>query len=512
TPFPVGSVVLLRDLVSAPHLNGARGTVRSRPNPDRQEVYIHEAKRSMAVKPANLRYEPRDVGSLSASEVRGALRVLYDDRRRKGKGGTGCGEDDDDGASSGMDEAELRRLLRREVAATPDDDDDDDDDVPVGERIAGLVARSNEPPGGTMPPPSSQDIDGERLRQGAERMASMTPDDLRRQAATMRAMGPSAIRAMHPQMGRMSDEQINMAIAQMEGVADDPAQLRMAAEQMKNMSEGELKRALDRTTAMAGAGVCPVPTMNDGGGGSGVPNVSRAQLEEAAKQMSSMSPSQLRQQAAMLRSVPLETLRGTNPHMSQMTDSQIEASIAQLEAMANNPDMMRMAFDALSDPGKMSSDANAMDRLGAITGGLLSDPDQLNSAVKAMKRNPDMLKQMLTSQKGISEVQREQMTRAIDSFATMDDEKLERYLRLANVVQNAAVRPIVRAKEALGLSTRTTLFILWLIMTLLACFVGLIAWRWWHGTRDDGVGNSMSVEDDGGLTPIENYYNGDGEF
>jgi hypothetical protein len=129
-----------------------------------------------------------------------------------------------------------------------------------------------------------------------------------------------------------------------------------------------------------------------------------------------------------------------------------------------------------------------------------------------MKQNPDMLRQMLMSQKGISEVQKEQMTRAIDSFATMDNEKLERYLRLANVVQNAAVRPIVRAKEALGLSTRTTLFILWVIMTLLACFVGLIAWMWWHGTRDDGVGNSMSVEDDGGLTPIANYYNGDGEF
>lgn len=305
-----------------------------------------------------------------------------------------------------------------------------------------------------------------------------------------------------------------MAIAQMEAVASDPSQLRMAADQMKNMSEGDLKRALDQTaTAMGGAGgKAPTATAAAATPSSPAPPVSREQLEQAARQMSSMSPAQLKQQAAMLRSMPFDALRNTNPHMSGMTDAQIEASIAQLEMMANNPDMMKMAVDALSDPDKLNSAMNSVDSLGAVAGGMLSDPGQLNSAVKAMKQNPHMLKQMLTSQKSVSESQKEQMTRVIDSFATMDDAKLESYLRLANAVQKVAVRPIMRAKDALGLSTRTTLFLLWITMTLPACLAVMLAWRWWYGTRNDGVGTSTSVEENGGPTPFARYYDVDSEF
>jgi hypothetical protein len=306
-----------------------------------------------------------------------------------------------------------------------------------------------------------------------------------------------------------------MAIAQMEAVASDPSQLRMAADQMRNMSEGDLERVLDQTaTAMGGGGkAATVTAVPPPPAAAPAPPVSKAQLEHAARQMSSMSPAQLRRQAAMLRSMPIGALRDANPHMSGMTDAQIEASIAQFETMADNPDMMRMAVEALSDPDKLDSATNSMDSMGAaVAGGMLSDPDQLNSAVKAMKRNPQMLKQMLTSQRGVSESQKEQMSRVIDSFATMDDARLEGYLKLANVVQEVAVRPIVRTKEALGLSTKTTLFILWIIMTLLACLVAMLAWRWWYGTRNDGVGTSMLAEKDGGPTQFESYYDGDSEF
>lgn len=41
---------------------------------------------------------------------------------------------------------------------------------------------------------------------GAERMSSMSPDDIRKQAATMKAMGPAALRAMNPQMASLSGE------------------------------------------------------------------------------------------------------------------------------------------------------------------------------------------------------------------------------------------------------------------------------------------------------------------
>ena len=234
SPFPVGSSVLLRGLVGASHLNGTKGIVRSRPprvndgggggddDDDgddapryRQEVYVFEAKKAMAIRPANLRYEPRSVEGLTASEMRGAMRVL------RGDGSRGVGPE----SLSGMDKDELRRLFREEVealVAVGGGGGDDDDDV--GERIAELVAMSNEPaPGGAATSSSSSSsssssrnnngggaavhgTSAEQLRQGAERMASMTPDDIRRQASAMRSMGPSTLRAMNPQMANMSGE------------------------------------------------------------------------------------------------------------------------------------------------------------------------------------------------------------------------------------------------------------------------------------------------------------------
>ena len=73
----------------------------------RQEEYVFEAKKAMAIRPANLRYEPRSVEGLTASEMRGAMRVL------RGDGSRGVGPE----SLSGMDKDELRRLFREEVEA-----------------------------------------------------------------------------------------------------------------------------------------------------------------------------------------------------------------------------------------------------------------------------------------------------------------------------------------------------------------------------------------------------------
>ena len=43
------------------------------------------------------------------------------------------------------------------------------------------------------------------------------------------------------------DAQINMAIGQMEAVANNPGQLKMAADQMKNMSDSDLRRAVNQS-------------------------------------------------------------------------------------------------------------------------------------------------------------------------------------------------------------------------------------------------------------------------
>jgi hypothetical protein len=204
-----------------------------------------------------------------------------------------------------------------------------------------------------------------------------------------------------------------------------------------------------------------------------------------------------------------------------MTDEQIETSIEQLEAMSNDPGMMRMAMNAFSasDPDVPSSSSSAstgtMDgRAGtmAVGEGMLTDPATLNSTVRTMRRNPELLKRMLDSQGGISASQKEQLTNAINSFAVMDDSRLEGYLRLANMVQKFAIRPVVRTKDALGLSMRTALLILWIIMTLSGCLLVLIAWRWWYGTGSDEVHDmsSVTVDENERPPPIEGFY--DGEF
>lgn len=183
TTFPIGSSVLLRDLVKGAHLNGKKGIVKSNANDaGRQEVYVFEAQRSMSVRPDNLRYEPRELSSLSVPEMRGVLR-LKDGEMTEAK-------------LSGMDKEEMRELVKSKI------------ETEDPEMIAELVAKANEPK--QVPAPASASagasFSSSQLRQGAERMASMSPEAIRQQAATMRAMGPAALRNMNPQMARMSGE------------------------------------------------------------------------------------------------------------------------------------------------------------------------------------------------------------------------------------------------------------------------------------------------------------------
>ena len=226
--------------------------------------------------------------------------------------------------------------------------------------------------------------------------------------------------------------------------------------------------------------------------------------------------------------MPKDTLRRTNPQMANMTDAQIDMSIAQLEQMADNPEMVKMASDQMKNireedfeqmrksfaPGSASSGGsengtttaantnsnNTPPNLAGIDpsnmmSSLLSNPDQLNTIVKTMKSNPGMMKSMLLSQmegKG-SEAQKEQFSKAIDSFVQMDDDKLEKYLKVANGFQRVA-KPVVttfdKMKQILGVSTKTLLVIINLVV--LASFVGLA--RWWMLRK--GSDDIMGVEDD----------------
>ena len=168
-------------------------------NSGRQEVYVFEAQRSMAIKPSNLRYEPRELSSLSITEMRGLLRIYSSDSSNKNNSeAASAGESE----CSGMNKEELRTHVTKVLGTTISND---------AVQIAELVARSNEPKDTTIPSnssasASSSSLNSSQLRQGAERMSQMSPTDIRQQAATMKAMGPAALRAMNPQMARMTGE------------------------------------------------------------------------------------------------------------------------------------------------------------------------------------------------------------------------------------------------------------------------------------------------------------------
>ena len=205
TSFPIGSCVLLQNLVNGSQFNDKKGIVKSHPdaNSGRQEVYVFEAQRSMAIKPANLRYEPRELSSLSITEMRGLLRIYSSDSNNNNNNSEAASAGESE--CSGMNKEELRTHVTKVLGTTISND---------AVQIAELVARSNEPKDTTFPPnssasassSSSSSLNSSQLRQGAERMSQMSPNDIRQQAATMKAMGPAALRAMNPQMARMTGE------------------------------------------------------------------------------------------------------------------------------------------------------------------------------------------------------------------------------------------------------------------------------------------------------------------
>eukprot|EP00934_Nitzschia_sp_Nitz4_P006103 Nitzschia sp. Nitz4//scaffold121_size67750//34985//36457//NITZ4_006068-RA/size67750-processed-gene-0.18-mRNA-1//-1//CDS//3329534351//6093//frame0 len=70
---------------------------------------------------------------------------------------------------------------------------------------------------------------------------------------------------------------------------------------------------------------------------------------QAADQLANMNPEQLRQQARMMRSMPPDQIRRMNPQLANMTDAQILQAASQMEMMASNPAMMKMATDQIKN-------------------------------------------------------------------------------------------------------------------------------------------------------------------
>ena len=135
--FPVGSSVLLQNLIKGAQFNGKKGIVKSQLNTTsgRQEVYVFEAQKSMSIKPTNLQYEPRDLASLSVREMKSIL--SYSSSTNGGDG--------DESDWAGLDKDELRTRVKDVIGSSAEEED--------GIEIASWVAKANEPK--NIPPSSS---------------------------------------------------------------------------------------------------------------------------------------------------------------------------------------------------------------------------------------------------------------------------------------------------------------------------------------------------------------------
>ena len=384
--FPVGARVILHGLMKGAQYNGEVGVIQTslQQNKERQQVLVKG--KHLAIRPGNLRYEPRDIDTLSIKELTYVLK-----------------QKDPNNLVAGMDKSELKEMVQDQATPT---------------EIAELLAHQHSTTTTTTTSTSASGGVGgmteEQIQNGAERMSNVSPEQLRQQAAMMRSMDPATLRRMNPQMANFTDEQIKMAANQMETMANNPSMMKMAAEQMKHMSPQDLSNMQRQATTTS--------TTNTGS------RITKEQMETQAQQMSNMSPEQLKQQAQALRSMDPATIRRMNPQMANMTDEQIQMAATQMEAMADNPDMLKMASEQMKNMSP--DDLSKMQQEFASGNGMADmanhhmDAKQMKSAMKMMKKNPEMMKQMMKTQ-GMDEAQADQAMAMMDK---LDDKQMEQLM------------------------------------------------------------------------------------
>jgi hypothetical protein len=207
--------------------------------------------------------------------------------------------------------------------------------------------------------------------------------------------------------------------------------------------------------------------------------------------------------------------------MANMTEDQIKMAIDQMEAMAQDPSMMKLAAEQMKNMDEKQFESikemfgNGVNATTASNGSatsmadltadpskmmesLLSNPEQLSSMIKTMKQNPDLIKSMMRSQMGDTagngaDPRAEQMDKAIDQFANMSDEQLEKYIKYANKAQSV-FSPLLsgfnKAKSTLGVSSKTMIVLINVII-----FGGIAMLVMWLRSKggDDG---DLSVLDE----------------
>jgi hypothetical protein len=449
--YPIGSRVILADL-SKVEYNGLQGLVKSGLNQNgRQQVQVSisetEEKKILGLKPTNLKLEPRNVDSLTTREMKTVL-------SRK----------DHTGNLTGFDKSELKALVE-DYVTSPDE-------------IASILAKAqaSTPAPAAAPVVSAGNTNASNIRQQMQNQASqlnnISPDQLRQQAQMMRSMDPNMIRRMNPQMANFTDAQIQMAATQMESMANNPSMVQGMVNQMNNMDDAQLEN-LSRAQNQFAAGN-PNAGANLGVGATATTPAATAaptpnNIAGGMQNMANMSPEQLQQQATMMKSMSKDALRSMNPLMASWPDSQIDMAIAQMENMANNPEMSKRMMDQMKNMkpediekiqkmaqnGSIPGGAGAQGAAGAPGTGAASpfDPASMSDPMEMLKNtNPAQIKQMLQMVKenpGLfrdmikasnpamaDQLSDEQISKTMESFASMDEKKIGWIMKALGFAQN----------------------------------------------------------------------------
>lgn len=415
--FPTEAHVILQGLLKAPDLNGKKGVVRSAlSTAGRYSVYINELDKCVGIKPSNMRYEPIYLDSLSVKELKIILKY----------------KNQQPANLSGMDKSDLQARVSNLISSS--------------EELPELLAKAN---------------DNKFISTiASEQVSNVSPAQLRQQARMMKTMDPSTIRRMDPKLANMTDSQIKMAADQMEMMANNPSLMKTAVQQMKNMDPAQLQMLQGKMSGADSYTNNSVFTHNDSSTATAntadVPTSSIYQAQQTAKKFQNMNPDELRHQAQMLKTMDPDILRRTNPQLAQMSDSQIKMMANQFEMMASNPAMMKMVKDQMKNATPEQLEAMTKGQIPKRGGfGSSSKPtgipsfdiaqiggdptemlanmntDQLKGILNTVKDNPEMIK-TLAGMTGISE---DKLKQGVDSFAGMDDVKIDAALKMLTVVQ-----------------------------------------------------------------------------
>eukprot|EP00545_Synedropsis_sp_CCMP1620_P002751 CAMPEP_0119003800 /NCGR_PEP_ID=MMETSP1176-20130426/773_1 /TAXON_ID=265551 /ORGANISM="Synedropsis recta cf, Strain CCMP1620" /LENGTH=490 /DNA_ID=CAMNT_0006955431 /DNA_START=19 /DNA_END=1491 /DNA_ORIENTATION=+ len=448
--FPMDSKVTLTGL-SAVEYNGKPGIVKGELTKEgRQQVLV--GKKFLGLKPTNLFYAVRPVEALSMQELKYILK-----------------EEKDSINFAGMDVSDLRRTVRAMEPST----------------AFGYLASANAKAAIVKRQVQDQQQAQQKkqhaatMRSQADQLTQLSPDQLRQQARMMRSMPPDQIRRMNPQLAGMSDAQIHAAAAQMEQMADNPEMVKMAANQVKNMSPAELQRVQADQQRAAGGGGAAAPDAAAAGYGTRT-----ASAPARGNNLDTMTPDQLKNQAEMMRNMEPDQIRRLNPQLASLSDAQIASTVQQMDMMASNPAMFEMAKSQMKGlspediakmqaggPGgamQMPAAGSDMDPAKLMES---MDGKQLKSMMGMVKDNPEMMKNL-----GMDEAQ---VQKAMKMFDGMDEKQLDAAMGMLKGVSSATA-PVRKAYSTVngwcgGHLVKVVGFIMFLYVGLIIYFRFVVA-------------------------------------